>query len=172
MRVLTISADKFEDSELTEPVEALKSAGVDVDIASLSTGTITGKKGAEVEANLDVDQADASAYDMLLLPGGKAPAQLRQSERVLGLARAFMDADKPVAAICHGPQILISADRVQGRRMTSYESVASELKAAGAQYTDKAVVTDRNLITSRHPGDIPAFIDTMLKAVRDAVPAG
>jgi len=172
MRVLVISADNFEDSELTEPVAALKQAGIEVDIASPGASTITGKNGAQIEANLDVSDARAADYDMLLLPGGKAPAQLRQLETVLALARSFMDADEPVAAICHGPQILISADRVRGRRMTSYKSVASELKAAGADYTDEEVVVDRNLITSRQPGDIPAFIERMLRVLRDTANAG
>ncbi len=168
MRALTISANNFEDSELIDPVTALTAAGVEVDIASLAPGTITGKKGAQVQATLDVADARTGDYDLLLLPGGKAPAELRQSERVLDLAREFMDADKPVAAICHGPQILISAERVRGRQMTCYESVVSELKDAGADYRDEQVVVDGNLITSRHPGDIPLFIDQILHRVEAA----
>lgn len=165
MRALTISADDFEDSELTEPVAALRQAGVDVDIASLGAGVITGKQGTRVETTLNATDADAGDYDMLFLPGGKAPAELRQDESVLALARSFMDADRLVAAICHGPQVLISADRVEGRRMTSYASVASELKAAGADYRDEEVVIDRNLITSREPKDIPAFTEQILQAL-------
>jgi len=170
MRVLTITADNFEDSELSEPVAALTQAGVDVDVASLGAGTMTGKKGTEVEANLDVSDADAADYDMLFLPGGKAPAQLREADSVLALARAFMAAEKPIAAICHGPQILISAGLVEGRRMTSYQAVAEELKAAGAQYADEPVVVDRNLITSRNSGDLPAFVQQMLQSLRSAAP--
>jgi len=170
MRVLTITADNFEDSELSEPVAALTQAGVDVDVASLGTGTMTGKKGTEVEANLDVADADAADYEMLFLPGGKAPAQLREADSVLALARAFMAAEKPIAAICHGPQILISAGLVEGRRMTSYQAVAEELKAAGAQYADEPVVVDRNLITSRNPGDLAAFVQQMLQSLRSAAP--
>jgi len=170
MRVLTITADNFEDSELSEPVAALTQAGVDVDVASLGTGTMTGKKGTEVEANLDVADADATDYEMLFLPGGKAPAQLREADSVLALARAFMAAEKPIAAICHGPQILISAGLVEGRRMTSYQAVAEELKAAGAQYADEPVVVDRNLITSRNPGDLAAFVQQMLQSLRSAAP--
>jgi len=166
MRVLVISADQFEDTELTEPVEALRKADIALDIASLQTGTITGKKGTEVEATLAVADANAADYDMLLLPGGKAPARLRESEPVLGLARSFADSGKPVAVICHGPQILISAGLVEGRRMTSYTSVASELDAAGAHYLDEEVVTDGNFISSRNPGDLPAFIDKMLETLR------
>jgi protease I len=166
MRVLVISADEFEDSELTEPVEALERANIDLDIASLESGTITGKKGTEVEANLAVAAAKAADYDMLLLPGGKAPARLREADAVLRLARDFADSGKPIAVICHGPQILISAGLVDGRRMTSYKSVASELDAAGAHYLDQEVVTDGNFISSRNPGDLPVFIDTMLETLR------
>ncbi|MBK1724189.1 type 1 glutamine amidotransferase domain-containing protein [Thiocystis violacea] len=168
MRALTISANNFEDSELIDPVAALTAAGVDVDIASLAPGTITGKKGVQVQATLGVADVKAGDYDLLLLPGGKAPAELRQSERVLDLARDFMDADKPVAAICHGPQILISAERVRGRQMTSYACVASELKDAGADYRDDQVVVDGNLITSRHPGDIPLFVEQILRTLEMA----
>jgi protease I len=165
VRVLVISADGFEDSELTEPVAALEQAEVDVDIASLATGTISGKKGAEVQANLSVTDADPGDYDMLLLPGGKAPARLRESEAVLDLARSFAASGKPIAAICHGPQILISAGLVKGRRLTSYKSVGEELRAAGANYVDEEVVTDGNFITSRQPGDLPSFIDKILETL-------
>jgi protease I len=166
MRVLVISADGFEDSELTEPVAALEQAEVDVDIASLAAVTITGKKGTEVQANLAVTDAAPADYDMLLLPGGRAPARLRESESVVDLVRSFAASGKPIAAICHGPQILISAGLVEGRRMTSYKAVGEELKAAGADYVDEDVVTAGNFITSRHPGDLPSFIDKMLETLR------
>ncbi len=166
MRVLVISADQFEDRELTEPVAALQEANAVVDVASLEAGTITGKKGTQVQANLAVGDVDPSGYDMLVLPGGKAPSRLRESGHVLDLARSFVQAGKPVAAICHGPQILISAGLVEGRSMTSYESVASELKEAGAQYLDETVVKDGNFITSRHPGDLPVFIQHVLAALQ------
>ena len=171
MRVLVISADQFEDSELTEPVAALRDVQVGVDIASLEAGTIKGKKGTEVTANLAVGDADAADYDMLLLPGGKAPAQLRQSEAVLDLVRAFVDAAKPVAAVCHGPQILISAGLVKGRTMTSYKSVAGELEEAGAQYVDQMVVTDSNFITARQPSDLPAFIQQIKETLQQTAGA-
>jgi protease I len=167
MRVLVISADKFEDSELTRPVEALRAEGIDVDIASLEAGTITGKHGAEVQADLAVSDADPAGYAMLFLPGGKAPARLRESRTVLDLARAFADSGKPVAAICHGPQILVSAGLVEGRTMTSYKSVGKELEDAGARYVDEEVVTDGNFVTSRQPDDLPVFIDRMLALLRE-----
>jgi protease I len=171
MRVLVISADGFEDSELTEPVKALKDAGVAVDIASLEAGTIKGKKGTEVNAGLDLADADAKAYDLLFLPGGKAPARLRDSAQVQALVHAFMSDAKPIAAICHGPQILISAGVVKGRTMTSYKSVGPELEEAGADYVDQMVVADSNFITARQPGDLPAFVEQLLETLRQRADA-
>jgi protease I len=146
-------------------VDALRKAGVDVDIASLSSGIITGKRGAQVQANLAVTDVDPDDYDLLLLPGGKAPQTLRESEPVLDLARTFTELGKPIAAICHGPQILISAGLVKGRKMTSYLSVGEELKAAEARYLDEPLVRDRNFITSRNPNDLPRFIDGILETL-------
>jgi protease I len=166
MRVLVISADGFEDSELTEPVEALRDAAVEVDIASLAPGPIKGKKGTEVTADLAVSDVEATAYDMLFLPGGKAPARLRDSAQVQALVHAFMSDGKPIAAICHGPQILISAGVVKGRTMTSYKSVGKELQEAGADYVDQTVVADANFITARQPSDLPAFIEQVLQTLR------
>lgn len=166
MRVLTISADEFEDSELTEPVAALENAGVTVDIASLAAGPIVGKHGTRVDANLALDDVEADTYDMLFLPGGRAPARLRDSPRVQNLVHAFHDSARPIAAICHGPQILISADVVKGRTMTAYKSVADELEQAGAAYVDRVLVTDANFITSRQPDDLPDFIEQMLDTLR------
>jgi protease I len=166
LRVLVISADGFEDSELTEPVRALRDAGVEVDIASLEAGTIEGKKGTRVEAGLAVADSDAKDYDMLFLPGGKAPARLRDSAEVQARVHAFHDDAKPIAAICHGPQILISAGVVKGRTMTAYESVGPELAEAGADYVDQMVVSDANFVTARQPGDLPAFIEQVLETLR------
>lgn len=165
MRVLVISADLFQDREMTEPVDALRKAGVDVDIASPLSGAITGKRGAYVEANLAVTDVDPDDYDLLLLPGGKAPQTLRESEAVLDVVATFAELGKPIAAICHGPQILISAGLVKKRTMTSYMSVGEELKAAGAQYVDEPLVRDGNFITSRNPNDLPRFIDSILETL-------
>lgn len=160
--VLIISADGFEDSELLQPYQQLNDEGVTADIASLQTGTITGKHGMEVTANLKVEDVTPDDYDMLLLPGGKAPAELRKHDSVLNIARHFFQQGKPVAAICHGPQILISAGVMEGKSATSASSVADELKSAGANYRDQEVVVDDNLITSRRPDDIPAFVQEIL----------
>lgn len=165
MKVLIVSADGFEDSELLEPYERLAQAGITVDIASPNPGRITGKHGHVAEARLAVSEVDAADYDALLLPGGRAPATLRRDEHVLALSRAFMAAGKPVAAICHGPQILLSAGVLAGRTATCYQSVAGELRAAGVRHVDRAVVVDGNLITSRRPADLPAFIEAILRAL-------
>lgn len=166
--ILIISADGFEDSELLQPYQQLREEGLSVDIASLQAGTITGKHGMEVTASLGVDNVAPDDYAMLLLPGGKAPAALRRHQRVLDVAQHFMQANKPVAAICHGPQILISAGVIQGRTATAYPSVGAELKQAGADYRDEEVVVDDNLITSRRPEDIPAFVREILNTLRSA----
>ena len=160
--LLIISADGFEDSELLHPYQQLNEEGMTSDIASLQAGTITGKHGLEITANLSVDEVDPQGYDLLILPGGKAPEKLRKHERVLEIVRHFFRENKPVAAICHGPQILISAGVMQGRTATSYSAVADEMKNAGVNYLDREVVVDKNLITSRKPDDIPAFIREIL----------
>jgi protease I len=165
MKVLIVSADGFEDSELLEPHERLAQAGIAVDIASPTAGHITGKHGHVAEARLAVSEVDAADYDALVLPGGRAPATLRHDEHVLALTRAFMAAGKPLAAICHGPQILLSAGVLAGRTATCYQSVAGELRAAGVRHVDRAVVVDGNLITSRRPADLPAFIEAILQAL-------
>jgi len=165
-RVLIISADHFEDSELLQPYLQLVEEGINVDIASFERGTITGKHGAEVNANIAINEVKPDEYALLLLPGGKAPAALRKEQQVLNIAKRFFDEKKHVAAICHGPQILISSGVMAGRTATAYPSVANELKEAGANYQDKAVVIDRNLITSRRPGDIPSFMREVLHRLK------
>jgi len=161
MRVLIISADLFEDSELKVPYEILKKSGAEIDIASLKKGTITGKHGYSAEANLSLLDVDPDIYHVLILPGGKAPAVLRKEPKALAIVQNFFDQNKLVAAICHGPQILISAGLMQGRVATGYKSIAKELKEAGAIYKDKEVVVDRNLITSRQPSDLTAFMEAI-----------
>lgn len=167
MRALMISADGFEDPELLKPLEALRADGVEVVVTTPGGTAIRGKRGARVTADGAIGDVDSSEYDLLVLPGGKAPASLRKDPKVLSIAREFFRDDKPVAAICHGPQILVSADVLWGRRATAYSAVASELKEAGAEYVDRETVVDGNLITSRKPGDIPAFLRAIrLKLVR------
>ncbi|MFZ3045845.1 MAG: type 1 glutamine amidotransferase domain-containing protein [Desulfatirhabdiaceae bacterium] len=163
MKALIISADNFEDSELLVPYYRLKEAGVEVTLASLKRGAIIGKHGYEVAVDKTLDEVNPDDYAILVLPGGKAPAEVRNVPKALEIARSFFTHSKPVAAICHGPQILISAGLLKGRRATCYMSVADELKKAGALYEDQEVVVDANLITSRQPADLPAFMRETMK---------
>lgn len=163
MKALIVSADGFEDSELLVPCYRLKEAGFEVTVASLRRGLIKGKHGYEVAVDKTLDEVVADDYGILVLPGGAAPSVVRKEAKALEIARAFFALDKPVAAICHGPQILISAGLLQGRRATCYESVADELKGAGAHYEDREVVVDGKLVTSRKPADLPAFLREMMK---------
>jgi len=163
MRALVISADGFEDMELFYPVYRLKEDGWDVTLASPSDNTITGKHGYTITPDITVANVVPEDYDLLVIPGGKAPEAVRSDRDALALAGSFMDARKPVAAICHGPQVLISAGVMKGRRATCWESVKDELVAAGARYTDNEVVLDGNLVTSRMPDDLPAFMRETLK---------
>lgn len=166
MKALIVSGDLFEDSELLVPWYRLLEENIGVDIASIKVGTITGKHRYAVTAKISMDEIDPSAYELLILPGGKAPATLRKNKAVLALVQQFFLENKPVAAICHGPQILVSAGVLMGRKATCYKSVAKELKSAGADYRDKEVVVDDNLITSRVPADLPAFSREIIKKCR------
>jgi len=163
MKALIISADNFEDTELLVPYYRLKEANIPVAVASINRGVITGKHGYEVAAYKTLDEVNPDDYAILILPGGEAPAVLRKEPKVLEISRSFFNHNKPVAAICHGPQILISARLLQGRRATCYHFVADELKEAGALYEDREVVVDGNLITSRQPADLPAFMREAMK---------
>jgi len=166
MKVLIISADNFEDTELLVPYYRMLEEGHAVDIASMKKGKITGKKGYEVEANRALKDVEPGDYDLLILPGGKAPEAVRKEQKALEIVRAFFDKSKPVAAICHGPQTLISAGLMKGRHATCYRSVAPELKEAGAAYEDKEVIVDGNLITSRQPSDLPAFMREIMNKIK------
>lgn len=163
MKALMISADNFEDSELLVPYYRLKEAGIEVTVASLKRGAITGKHGYEVAVDKTMDEVNPDDYAILVLPGGKAPAVVRKEPKALEIARSFFARNKPVAAICHGPQILVSAGLLNGRRATCYKSVADELKEAGALYEDREVVVDGNLVTSRQPPDLPVFMRETMK---------
>lgn len=166
MKVLIISADNFEDTELLVPYYRMLEEGHDVDIASMTKGTLRGKKGYEVEANRAIREVNSEDYGLLILPGGKAPGEVRKEQRALEIARDFFGRNKPVAAICHGPQILISAGLMKGKHATCYRSVAQEMKEAGADYEDKEVIVDKNLITSRQPSDLPAFMKEIMRKIK------
>jgi protease I len=163
MRALIVSADDFEDTELLVPLYRLREEGIGVDVASTSGERITGKHGYSRPVDKQLSEVDPHGYDVLVLPGGRAPAALRDSPVLHGIVRAFDVAGKPIAAICHGPQILVSAGVVEGRTATCYRAVAPELRQAGALYLDREVVVDGNLVTSREPEDIPAFCREIMK---------
>lgn len=168
MKAIIVTTDQFEDSELTEPLQQLEQAGVECDIASLQSGKVKGKKGAEVVAGMTLNVVNPDNYDLLLLPGGDAPANLRKSQRALDIAQHFFDRNKLVAAICHGPQILVSAGLLEGRKATCVDKISHELIDAGAEYVDAPLVIDDKLITSRHPGDLDAFIKAILNKLQPA----
>lgn len=171
-RIAILATNGFEQSELESPKEYLEQQGWTAEIISPESGSIKswtdGNWGSDFAVDRTLDDANASDYDALVLPGGVInPDQLRTDERALAFVRAFFDAGKPVAAICHGPQTLISADVVKGRTMTSYPSVKTDLVNAGAQWVDKEVVTDKGLVTSRTPEDLPAFNKKMAEEIRE-----
>jgi intracellular protease, PfpI family len=163
MKAIIISADGFEDIELLVPYYRLKEEKIEVDIASVGKGKIIGKHGYEVAVDKALHEIDPDNYDLLVLPGGRAPEALRKEGDAVGIAQYFMRRNKPVAAICHGPQVLITGGVLRGRHATSCRSVAGELKESGAFYEDSEVVVDGNLVTSRQPSDLPAFMREMLR---------
>jgi protease I len=166
MKALIISADNFEDTELLVPYYRWKEEGIHVDVASMKKGKIKGKHGYEVEVDKTLGEVDPGDYDLLFLPGGRAPEAVRKEGKALEIARDFFKKNKPVAAICHGPQTLISAGLMKGRRATCYRTVSTEMKEAGALYEDKEVVVDGNLVTSRQPSDLPAFLREVMVMIR------
>ncbi|WP_435418229.1 type 1 glutamine amidotransferase domain-containing protein [Parerythrobacter aurantius] len=172
-RVLIIATDGFEQSELLGPKERLEKADIETTVASLEEGEIKGWKdkdwGESVAVDLTVDEVSPDDYGALLLPGGQMnPDILRMNEKVIGLVKAFNDAGKPIAAICHAPWLLVEADIVRGRTVTSWPSLRTDLKNAGGNVIDSQVATDGNLITSRNPDDIPAFSDALIAAVKQS----
>jgi protease I len=166
MRALVLSTNGFEESELLVPYYRLLEEGLQVEIASPRGGAIAGKHGYPVSSGLALDTAKAEDFDLLVVPGGKAPQALLAQAAALELVRRFGAAGKPVAAICHGPQLLAAAGLLKGRRATGHASIAGELRAAGARYEDGEVVVDGNLVTSRTPADLPAFLRALLALLR------
>jgi len=167
-RVAILVADGFEEVELIEPRKALEQAGAKTEIVSPAKGQVKGWNHTEWGQPLPVDvplkQADVEDYDALLLPGGVMnPDHLRRDPAAQRFVRGFFEAGKPVAAICHAPWTLIDAGVVRNRRLTSYHTLQTDLKNAGAQWLDQEVVTDANLVTSRKPDDIPAFNKAMVE---------
>ena len=170
--VAVLATDGVEQVELTEPVQALKQAGTQVQVVSPKSGSIQGwnhfDKADQIPVDLPLDQADPNRFQALLLPGGVInPDQLRLQPTAIEFIRHFVQSGKPIAAICHGPWTLINAGGVQGKRMTSWPSLEADLRNAGAQWVDEPVVTDRGLVTSRKPDDLPAFCPKMIEEFRE-----
>ncbi len=166
-RVAMLVEDEFEDHELTGPLEALRAAGATVTLVGPTAGaTFKGKRGdAIVTSDIAAGSARMKDFDALVIPGGHAPDKMRMRHAMVDLAREMMEAKKPVAAICHGPQVLISAIALRGRTLTCWPSIAIDVKNAGGLYVDKPVVEDGNLITSRKPDDVPAFSEAIIRAL-------
>jgi protease I len=178
IRIAILATDGFEQVELTQPMAALREAGADVRLIAPRGGTIRGwnhkQWGDEVKVDLTIDQADPDAFHALVLPGGvMSPDKLRMDERVVEFVRAVALEERPIAAICHGPWILIEIadDALRGVRMTSYRSLRTDLLNAGADWIDEPVVVDGNLITSRSPQDLQLFNRAMIEEFSRQVPS-
>jgi protease I len=166
-RIAILAEEGFEDSELTEPLRAMKDAGARVSIVgSGSQKSYKGKRNlAEVAVDTSADKVAASQFDAVIIPGGYAPDKMRLHQPMVDLVREAHGEGKIIAAVCHGPQLLISADIVKGRRVTSWPSVAVDLKNAGAIWVDEPVVKDSNIITARKPADLPKFNKAIIEAL-------
>jgi protease I len=167
-RVAALVDNGFEQSELMEPRRALEDAGAKVDVVSPQKTKVKGWKdgtwSVDVTVDRQLDTADAGEYDALLLPGGVLnPDKLRINPRAVQFVKAFVDSGKPIAAICHGPRTLIETDAVKSRTITSWPSLKTDLKNAGANWVDREVVVDHGLVTSRKPDDLPAFNAKMIE---------
>lgn len=171
-RVAILVEDGFEQVELTSPKQALEEAGAKTQIISPKSGKVKGwdhtKWGNEFPVDVMIEQANAYDYDALLLPGGVMnPDKLRTNQKAVQFVRSFFDQQKPVASICHGPWILAEADVLKGRKVTSYHSIKTDLKNAGANWVDQEVVVDQGLVTSRNPDDLPAFNHKLIEEVAE-----
>jgi protease I len=173
LKALVLTADKFEDMELFFPYFRLLEEGLDVDIAAPKKGHIEGEHGYGLEIENTFDDINPDDYGILLIPGGSpdgAPSVVKKDTRAQTIAKSFFESNKPVSSICHGPWLLASSDLVKGRHLTSYryDGVPEDIRKAGGIYEDKEVVVDGNLVTSRYPGDLPAFMRETIRMVNRA----
>jgi len=159
-KIAVVIGPMFEDSEYTQPAEAFKQAGHELVHVGLKSGeTVKGKKeGTPVKVDKSAHEVKVDDFDALLIPGGYSPDKLRVDDRMVQFVKEFVESGKPVCAICHAPQLLINAQVLKGRRITGWKSLVQDIKNAGAEFVDQEVVEDGNLISSRNPGDLPAFI--------------
>ncbi len=172
-KILIVATDGFEESELFGPREILIDRGADVKLASPSLkpiqSTVHDDPGRTIRPDMAIEDADVTDFDALVLPGGvRNPDALRTNEAAIALIRAFADAGKPVAAICHGPWLLVEADLVKGRTVTSWPSIRTDLRNAGGNVVDQAVVVDGNIVTSRKPDDVQLFTDALVRLIESA----
>ena len=164
-KVVMVLANNFEDSEAIEPKNHLEALGAEVVTVGAETGTVSGKKGATLNVEKTFSEVTPDEFQMLVIPGGGAPENLRIVDDAVAFTRRFVESGKPVGSICHGPQLLISADVLKGRTVTSVNKIRDDVKNAGGNYVDQELVVDDNLITSRVPKDLPAFNDALGKAL-------
>lgn len=170
IKALILTADKFEDMELFFPYFRLLEEMIEVDVTAPKKGPIKGEHGYEFEIEKTYDDVQPEDYDLLLIPGGSpdgAPSEVRKNTRAQAIARSFFNSNKPVSSICHGPWLLASSGLLKGRHLTAYwyDGVPEEIMKAGGIYEDKEVVVDGNLVTSRYPGDLPAFMRETIRMV-------
>lgn len=167
-KIATILGKWFEDVEYTKPVQSFKKNGHEVMTIGINEGKVMGKKkNTEVKIDKTFEEADVEDFDALLIPGGYSPDNLRSHEEAVEFVKKFMDSGKPIFSICHGPQILITAQVLKDRKITGWKSIVQDIKNSGAKFVDKEVVIDGNLVSSRHPGDLPAFINASLKKLEE-----
>lgn len=171
-RVAILATDGVEQVELTEPKKALEQAGAKTDVISPKGDKLKAWNlkdwGEEIKVDVSLKSADPNNYDALLLPGGVMnPDHLRMDSQAVQFVRSFFEAHKPVAAICHGPWMLVEANVVKGRKLTSWPSLQTDIRNAGGEWTDQQVVTDQGLVTSRKPDDIPAFNNKMIEEIAE-----
>jgi len=172
-KVLIVATDGFEESELFGPLQILRDRGAEVKLASPDLkpiqATVHDDPGKTIRPDLTIEDVRVEDYDALILPGGvRNPDQLRTSKAAIDLIRAFANAGKPVAAICHGPWLLVEADLLRGRTATSWPSIRTDMKNAGAIVVDQPAVTDGNIVTSRNPDDVPAFTEAVIVLIENA----
>jgi len=164
-KILIISGEEFEDLELFYPFHRLREEGYEVEIAS-NKEVIKGKRGYQTKVNKMFDEVKPEEYDALVIPGGKAPERIRLNKDALRIVKYFFENNKPVAVICHGPQLMISAGVVKGRKLTSWYGIKDDVIAAGGEWVDEEVAVDGNLVSSRHPGDLYAWMREFIKILR------
>lgn len=169
LKALVFGADGFEDVELIYPYHRLKEEGITTHIASMKKGPIKGEHGYQMEADVAFKDVNPAEYDILVIAGGRGPEKMRLDNHALEIARYFIKENKPVAAICHGPQVLISAGVIKGRKATCWPGIRDDVIAAGAQYEDKEVVVDGDLVSSRSPADLYAFGREMITVCKHSL---